>query len=201
MGIGNVAYTAHLAGYAYGFAAGLAMLLLRLVPAERHDVLSILRRARGAAAARAPATGHGHDDGHGRAEPPTAAEMGLRAEIARLLREGRDGEAADAYVRLSERDPGAVLPLRSQLAVANQLMQDQSHAAAADAYERLMRAHAGYDEIDRVRLILGLLYGRYLGQPDRARQLLNLDRSTLQPADRALADEVLAEIEARRIDA
>ncbi|HAU37435.1 MAG TPA: hypothetical protein DCX07_06915, partial [Phycisphaerales bacterium] len=67
---------------------------------------------------------------------------------------------------------GAVLPRTQQLDVANQLMADQQYPAAADAYERFLRHYGGYEHLGDIHLMLGILYGRYLHQYERAAQML-----------------------------
>jgi outer membrane protein assembly factor BamD (BamD/ComL family) len=81
--------------------------------------------------------------------------------------------AAAHYIQLRKIDPRQVLSRTALLDVANQLAHQQSHAAAADAYEQFLGAYPNYDQIEQVQLMLGLIYARYLGRPERAREHLN----------------------------
>ena len=72
-------------------------------------------------------------------------------------------------VQISEQ---SVLPRQQQLDVANQLMASDQHPAAADAYERFLKHYGTYEHLADIYLMLGLLYGRYLQQHDRAEQML-----------------------------
>ena len=53
----DVAHWAHLTGYLTGFVTGMVILLLRLVPRDHYDLLSLLNRARRRAARQPPVSG------------------------------------------------------------------------------------------------------------------------------------------------
>ena len=91
--------------------------------------------------------------------------------------------------------PGAAsLTKRHQLLIANHYFQTGDYPRAAHAYERFLATHASDHEAHNVRLMLGLVLGRYLNNLDRARALIN-EASTklLEPDDRAFAKELLTE--------
>jgi tetratricopeptide (TPR) repeat protein len=128
---------------------------------------------------------------------PTQAER-LREEIGMRLAE-RDGEGAiEAYQRLMRLDRGQVLSSAHQIEVANYLAQGRMHAEAADAYEAFLDAYPGAADAPQVRLFLGLICSRYLGQDERAITHLRAAAEALPPsAQRDLAEEALREAEHR----
>jgi len=65
-----------------------------------------------------------------------------------------------------------VLSRQAQLEVANQLASQQLYAEAADAYEQFIKHYANFDQIEQVELMLGLIYARYLGAYEQAREYL-----------------------------
>jgi tetratricopeptide (TPR) repeat protein len=73
--------------------------------------------------------------------------------------------------------------------MANYLMSAEKHPAAADAYERFLRHYGDYEHKGDIYLMLGLLYGRYLHQYDRAEQNLTRAVESLDdPKKTALAE-------------
>jgi len=193
---GRVAYVAHVSGYAYGIAIAAALLALRLLPRDVYDLLSLWKAARRRAAYRRMVA-HGYDPFNpqrnarpagprrpwrpGPPAPPTGAdseEAALRRRIAQAHAASDLPTASRLYLELVAAADNVVLPQQQQLDVSNQLMADQRYGPAADAYERLLRHYPGYEHAADIRLMLGILYGRYLGQRDRAKTnlLAALDR-------------------------
>lgn len=148
-----------------------------------------------------------------KAPPPTPADerrAEQRARINRLLAAGDLQGAADAYRTLLADAPApsaagsnqpdsalsaTVLAEQGQLDVANQLYTQGAHADAARAYELLIQSYPTSSKADEVRLILGLLYTRYLNLPQRALDLLKQARPRLHSESQArLADELLSEL-------
>ena len=80
--------------------------------------------------------------------------------------------AARLYLSLKALDPQQVLARQQQLDVANHLASQQLHAEAAEAYEAFLRQYGKSDQVGQVELMVGLIYARYLSQPDRARDYL-----------------------------
>ena len=105
---------------------------------------------------------------------PDDAAKKLRAEIAEAHGRAGFATAADKYLQLLTLSDDATLPKQQQLDVSNHLMTEQRYAQAADAYERLLRAYPTYEHIADIRLMLGIIYGRYLKQNDKARDNLRL---------------------------
>ncbi|HET6427149.1 MAG TPA: rhomboid family intramembrane serine protease, partial [Phycisphaerae bacterium] len=185
-GEGGVAYAAHSGGYVFGIGAAAALLAVGLLPRDVYDLLSLVRTWRRRQGYRRMAAG-GYDPFSGPsrlrrprgqwAEPgtspeapaePDSREAGLRGRISELHRRGDFGLAARGYLELIQLAPGAVLPLTEQLDVANYLMSAEQRAAAADAYERFLAHYGTYQYVGDIKLMLGLIYGRYLRQDDRA---------------------------------
>jgi len=203
-GPSNVAYTAHLAGYAFGIAVPLLLLVVKVLPHSPYDLWALVRRWRRRQEYRRLAS-RGHDPfGAGRvrvdakvvaadAPNPHADQiMSLRAQIARAVNGFDLAAAADAYLRLLELDPRQVLPEQQQLDVANKLMQMGHHPAAARAYEDFVARYPKYPLLEQVQLMLGLLYSRYLDHPDRARPHLHAALAKLaEPAQRQMAQDEL----------
>jgi membrane associated rhomboid family serine protease len=203
-GGGNVAYTAHLAGYLYGFALGMGLLLSRLLSREPYDMLSLIEQKRRQAKFRratrsgeSPWQGQIGEPGGEPAPAPTAEEQALmerRQEINRALQQGRSSDAGALYAQLLEEHPDQVMSEQQQLDLANQLMSEGRYQAAAAAYELFLRHYPAHRHVQQVRLILGLIYARYLGRKERARELLGQAVDQLQGEDQALARQVMTEI-------
>lgn len=202
--ISNVAYSAHLGGYAFGFAVSLMMLLVRALPRHQFDIAALWdRRLRRGALAPA-----------GRmARPVRVREIGsrpldelsispserLRDEVLTALSAGRIGQAMASYLMLLELSPDAALPRAAQLELANHLAQAGRHDAAARAYELYLSAHPGSPDANQVRLLLGLIYNRYLGDYAAAARHLRLAAEGLgNESQRALAIDELHLAEARQ---
>ncbi len=183
---GGVAYLAHLSGYAFGFVIGMGLLRTRLLPREPYDLLAMIahrrRRAQFAALTQKgyqpwshtpPATRSGRQS---QPTPPTELQqrvMDIRSQISQAIGEHRLDTAAQAYAQLLEVDPNQVMSIQQQLDLANQLMSQKQYQAAAWAYELFLKTYGSYAQREQVELILGLVYGRYLNQPDRAAELLS----------------------------
>jgi membrane associated rhomboid family serine protease len=202
-GYGGTAYMAHIAGYVVGFIAGMGLLLGRVLTREPYDMFSVLEQRRRRAKFRAMAQ-QGYQPWEsgkleaGQAPEPTPEEqriMKLRAQITRAMAEGKLDDAARLHDELVRLDPQQVLGQQHQLDLANHLMAAGRYDAASRAYERMLEAYPRYGDRPHVQLILGLIYARYLNQPDRARQLLHEASSRLDPGNRELAQTVLREVE------
>lgn len=203
---GGVAYLAHLSGYAYGFGIGMGLLWLGVMPREPYDFLALIqqyqRRRQFQALTRDGYQPWLHGVGpHGRggvgeSENTASKEiMDLRVQIHEAVGAHEIQRAAQLYTQLLAIDPRQVMSQQQQLDLANQLMAQQRYEWAAKAYELFLSAYKGYGQHGKIELILGLIYGRYLGQYARARELLERAKPYLmEPGDRELAGEVLAEI-------
>lgn len=192
---GGVAYAAHTAGYAFGIAVAAGLMAIRALPRDPFDLLNLLRTWRRRSRYRQMVS-QGYDPYNAvrpdlrqsptqwvsartvaTATPGTAEarEFELRRDINELLARGDVATAADKYLQLVQIADDAILPRQQQLDVANQLMATENYPASADAYERFLKHYgAQYEHLSDIHLMLGLLYGRYLHQHDRARTCLEL---------------------------
>ncbi|MEX0776942.1 MAG: rhomboid family intramembrane serine protease [Phycisphaeraceae bacterium] len=210
-GAGRVAYAAHLAGYAYGFAIGMALLATRLLEREPYDLLSMIeqrrRRAQFAALTRQGYRPweHGGTPGQAGAGTAVAADkplpeasrqiMELRAAVADAITQHDMPRAAELYARLVEIDGKQVMSQQQQLDLANQLTADGRYELAARAYELFLNAYARYAQREQVELILGLLYARYLNRRQRALELLTSALPRLTDVEQlALARQTIGEV-------
>lgn len=214
---GQVAYVAHASGYVYGIVIAIVLLAIGVLPRDVYDVLSLWKAWRRRAGYRAM-TAKGYDPfGYGgvarpgsrpvEAQPieskprvgsPEGKALDLRQQITRLHGLGEFSQAADAYLQLVALVDDAVLPRQQQLDIANQLMAEHRYGQAADAYERLLAHYPRYEHIEDIQLMLGLIYGRYLGQKDKA--VANLTRALASLHDRgkiAMAEAELASLQGR----
>jgi len=203
VGSEGVAYLAHISGNIYGFGVGMALLASRILPREHYDFLALVDRWNRRRQFRAMTAG-----GVSPWQADAAATLGerklsdeeeqlmrLRAAAQQHLRERNEDRALAAYEQLLGLDPQQVLPRQAQLGLASLATHAGRYDLAAAAYEGFLRAHPRDPDNQEFRLMLGLIYGRHLDQPERARQLLIEARAHHEnPARRALAETLLAEI-------
>jgi membrane associated rhomboid family serine protease len=214
LGGGGVAYAAHATGYGFGILVAAGLLAARLLRRDDFDLLHLIQAHRRRLRYRRMVTG-GYDPfsplGSGtqgvrvtmdHAQPsatPLAEELALRRQISEAFAAHDLPTAADLYLELERVAEGPVLPQQQQLDVANQLMASQRYAVAAEAYERFVRQYGQYEFLPDIRLMLGLLYGRYLHQYDLAETCLLQALETLSDPDkRAMAETDLQAVRRRR---
>ena len=210
IGGGNVAYVAHLAGYAFGFGIAMALLGVRLLPREPYDLLAMIGQRRRRAQFRQVAR-DGHqpwqnpnpdDPPPSEGATPTLTErdqqiMALRTSITDAMGNHDLGPAADAYEQLLQIDDDQVMSQQQQLDISNQLMIDNRYDTAARAYELFLAKYKRYDQREQVELILALIYFRYLEHGQRARELLTAALPRLRDTEqKQLAEQMLADIDA-----
>ncbi|WP_428938489.1 rhomboid family intramembrane serine protease [Fontivita pretiosa] len=198
---GNVAHTAHLAGYVFGAGVSFALLAAHLLPRDQFDLFALYRQWNRRRQYR-DMVRKGYDP-FGIAPPQARATLDprmpriqeLRAQISEAIAHHRIEEAARLFLELREIDPQQVLSRQNQLDVANQLFAQDAHAAAADAYEGFLRFYPKYEQVEQIQLMLGLLYARYLNRPDKAREYLNASLQRLSnPGQIELAQAELSRI-------
>ena len=171
----QIAYSAHAAGYLFGFAIGLLLLFFGLIRRSRYDLLSFFRPARRLS------------------DPPGTTfkakftdsqrhVLSLRQQILDSLAAHNMDRSVQLYSQLRRNDPSQVLPSQAQLDMANQLMAQGDYPQSAEAYELFLKAYPTYQQISQVQLMLGLIYTRYLNQPGKAQVLLSKALDEL-PAD------------------
>jgi membrane associated rhomboid family serine protease len=205
--IANVAHSAHLGGYAFGFVTAMTLVATGVLPRSQFDLLAFWSRWRrrvglpstaGAAVVRGRPV-QVQEVGSRPLEPLqlTPAER-LREEAVDCAKSRDMANAAELYLELLRTDPGQVLPRDAQLDVANYFAQCQRHAEAAQAYEAFLSAYRSTPDVHQVRLLLGLIYSRYLRQWDRAAEHLHSALSSLtQAGQRTLAESELRHVEAQ----
>ncbi len=203
----NVAYSAHLAGYAFGFAVAMLLLAFRVLPRNQFDLVALwdrwgrrtgLRNAPGLRPLTArPITVEEVSSRPLETVPLTPVQR-LREEIAARLAARELSDAAQAYEELVRLDPEQVLPRPQQIELANWLAQTGHYAEAARAYEMYLTAYPGSSDAAQVMLFLGLLYSRYLGEYARAAAHLQRALAGLEASEqRDLAEEELRGVEGR----
>jgi tetratricopeptide (TPR) repeat protein len=174
----NVAYDAHLAGYAFGILSILLMLGVGLVSTSPFDLWSMLkrwnqRRRYGALVSQGydpfsvqpvKMRINARDITEKPGNPQQAEITQLRDEISGLTAQHNFASAADIYQKLLGIDSEQLLPRQQLLDIANHLASENKHTQAAQAYEKFLAHYHNYEYVEQVELMLGLLYSRYLNQ-------------------------------------
>lgn len=196
----NVAFTAHLGGYAFGFVTALTMLAVGALPRNQFDLLALLGRwgrRSGLPAPFATATVARPVAAEELAsrrldEPPLSPVQRLREDITDRLYEHDVGEAIRLYDQMAALDPLAALPRDQQLAIANHLARQQRHAAAVLAYEAFLASYPNSAEAPQVHLLVGMVYRRHMRDLPRAIAHLEAAVQTLalEPHRRLAAEEL-----------
>lgn len=194
----QVAYEAHLAGYLFGFVIPFVLLLVKAIPRDQFDILAIARRrlqrhqmsvAVNEPEARSRAI-------FGRVAAPVARLAGLpvarpaktmdeetirlRTQIADAIGRNEFEAAAGAYEDLVTRDPEQVLPRQSMLSVANQLKIMGRYPQAAAAYEKYLGTYNRDPDVAQIKLMLGIIYAKYLQQNEAAEPFLRESAESLK---------------------
>ena len=206
IGVGNTAYTAHLAGNVAGFAVGMLLLWPRLLPRESYDLFSLWTHKRRRdkfkklsqdgykAWDSSGATGRLGKDATPQITPQEQAVMDQRQEVSRAIGNHDLDDAAKRYNQLLQTHGDQTLSQRHQFDIANHLAGQAQHEHAARAYELLLKAYPNHPERAHVQLMLGLINARYLDRADQAKPLLQEASQRLSGDDAALARQLLAEI-------
>jgi len=218
---GGVAYNAHLSGYAFGIGISVVLLVTRLLPRGAFDMLNVFSAARRKRRFRRMVD-HGYspfrpaDPGQELRDRPkrrvasrtvsadapdsvAGGELKLRHQIREACSMHDLPAAAEKYLQLIEMSDRAVLSRQNQLDVANQLMAGEQYNEAAGAYERFLEYYDNYEHAADIHLMLGLIYGRYLRQYDKAEPLLERAMQSLTDTPkRELARIELQNVRRRR---
>ena len=177
----NVAYDAHLAGYAFGIGAILLLLATKLIAQDQFDLWAMLRRWNQRKIYRDVVV-QSTDPFAGRIskkinvkETKTEAQkqaeekvLALRQEILIRINQGNLASAAELYLELTRDDTGQLLPRQAMLDIANQLMSAGRWTEAAEAYEKFLSYYSGTEHCEQVQLMLGIIYARYLSDRQKA---------------------------------
>jgi membrane associated rhomboid family serine protease len=193
----NIAYNAHLAGYAFGILAIMGLLSVGLIDGGYNDLWYMIRqwnRRRGFRDAvsdgydpHQPNTARKTVSSHVEETPAVSPQqqqvIDFRSRISGAMNSRNPNQAAALYLELMEIDPPQILPRQLQLDIANQLMAEGKWQPSADAYQKFLAQYSSYEHAEQVHLMLGLLYGRYLNQPQEAMEHLNKAKDKLSDAD------------------
>jgi membrane associated rhomboid family serine protease len=177
-----IAYSAHLAGYAFGIAAMLIMLTTGLISSNNFDLWAMIKRWNRRRRYR-DVISNGYNPFTGRAAKQitvkevkkTPAEQQqeekikqLRNEITSRMLQHNLSAASEVYLELIELDSDQLLPRQYLLDIANQLASESKHEESAQAYEKFLTHYSNYEYIEQVELMVGILYSRYLHKPKLA---------------------------------
>ncbi len=202
---GNVAVLAHIGGYIFGAAVALLLLASKLIPREPYDLFSMgkhaHRRRQFKELSSRNRSAWAHVAAQQRLAPRPSSDTipdelaALRAEVSRAATGGRVPEAADLYLRIVEQTGAAVMSRDVQILIGNHFATSQRYPAASTAYEAFLRRYPDDREAPHIRLMLALICARYLNDPVRAKQLLDLvRRSPSAEQHRELLDTLTAEL-------
>lgn len=177
-----VAYDAHLAGYVFGVGAMILLFALKLIDSNYTDMWSMIRQWNRRRKFRDTVSDE-YDPFKGRGirkpvrvkvqNDPVESEQSekilqLRAEISGFINGRNLPEAANRYLELIDLDSEQYLPRQYQLDISNQLMSMGAWSESARAYEVFLAHYSSYEHVEQVRLMLGVLYSRYLDKPENA---------------------------------
>ncbi|MBN2844178.1 MAG: rhomboid family intramembrane serine protease [Sedimentisphaerales bacterium] len=194
----GVAYDAHIAGYLFGICIPLILLHFGFLPRSQFDLWAMLNRWKRRQEFRS-IVNEGYDPYQARLEKNSALDPAQDKAVHEMRKQlfdqvyAADLEgAARSYVHLLELEPESTLPMQHQMDIANKLMQMGNYAAAAAAYELFLKRYGNYPALEQVQLMLGLIYARYLAQPQRARELLTSAAEKLtDPGQQKLCTDTL----------
>jgi len=192
-----VAYDAHLSGYAFGIATMTVLLATGLISSSHFDLWVMIKQWNRRRQYRDAVSG-GYNPFSGRTQAKfvkvkeikkTPAQqqaeeesLRLRSEISNRMLERNLPVAAQVYLELMNHDSEQILPRQQLLDIANQLAGESRYAESAQAYEQFLSHYSKYEYIEQVELMLGLIYARYLNQPEAAIK-------HLQAAEKKLLDQ------------
>ncbi len=198
-GAGHVAHKAHLAGYLFGFAAAMGMLLIRALPRDQFDILALWKRwnqrrelavaTAGPAAARArygPVARMERLDPEQRASEDKRVDQitDFKSRIGDAFERGDTIEAAALYEEMIDLDPAQCLSKRQQLEVGRKFYATERFPQAAIAFERFVECYPYSGEADNVRLLLGIIHARDLRNYELADKYLTNVLETLRDGKR-----------------
>ncbi|MGA2916512.1 MAG: rhomboid family intramembrane serine protease [Sedimentisphaerales bacterium] len=178
----NVAYDAHLAGYTFGIGSILLLLVIKFLPHNDFDLWAMIRRWNTRRAYK-DSVSQDWDPFSGRLTKkitvkeikPDEKTIALRQEILTRINQGNLASAAQLYLEMPQKDTGQLLPRQAMLDIANQLMSEGKWTDAAAAYEKFLTFYSGSEHPGQVRLMLGIIYARYL--PDKTKALEHLKKA------------------------
>jgi membrane associated rhomboid family serine protease len=208
--IANVAYDAHLCGYAFGILSMLGLLAVGIISQSPFDLWAIVKRWNRRRIYRDVVTA-GYDPFAGQKVIKTAPgreakltpeqqqiqekTQQLRDAISSRVLERNLAAAAAIYLELVRLDDLQVLPRPQLLDIANQLVSEGKHTEAAQAYQSFLAAYGNYEYSEQIELMLGLLYSRYLDKPtDGLRHLEAAAGKLTDPGQAKMCQEEIAKL-------
>ncbi|TFG50467.1 MAG: rhomboid family intramembrane serine protease [Candidatus Brocadiia bacterium] len=179
----NVAYDAHISGYAFGILSMVGLLATGLISSSDFDLWAMIRmwnRRRvyrdSVSSGYDPYTGQLRKEIRVKQAQKSSEEerkeekiLAFRAEIGKRISEHNLSAAAGAYLDLITIDREQVPPFQYLLDIANQLASENKPAESAEAYEKFLANYKSYEYSEQVQLMLGILYSRYLGKAELAK--------------------------------
>jgi hypothetical protein len=205
----SIAHGAHLAGYTFGIATVVVLLATHILSGSSYDMWAMIKRWNRRRQYQ-DVVSSGYDPFAGRTRRVIAKEvnkspaekqkeeqiMQIRSDISNRIMQRNLPAAAEAYIELMELDSEQVLPGKQLLDIANQLAGESRHAESARAYEQFLSHYGTYEYIEQVELMLGIIYARYLNQPDLAVKHLEIAEKKLSdPGQLKMCREELARIQ------
>lgn len=194
---GNVAYSAHLAGYLFGFFLASLMLIVRALPRDQFDIIALWKRWHQRrsfeAVMSSPEAQAQAQFGRVAARPVKANSPAFRAAVERMdkvadlrarigqrIAQGDRAGAALLYEELTAVDPDQVLSEQQMLDVGSELYAMRRFPQTAACYEKFLKFYFRSSEANHVRLLLGIIYARDLQHYEAAEKYLreSMDRLT-----------------------
>jgi hypothetical protein len=164
-----VAYDAHLSGYAFGIIASIGLLATGLTKSTGFDLWSMLKQWNRRRVYR-DSIASGYDPYTGlRTKPVKIKEV--EKNPAQQQNEKKILELrCDIADIIGQRnlDNRQILPHKYLLDIANELAGSGRHSEAAIAYEQILNHYQHYQYNEQVELMLGIIYSRYLNNPQLA---------------------------------
>ncbi|MEM8758153.1 MAG: rhomboid family intramembrane serine protease [Planctomycetota bacterium] len=203
----GIAHAAHLGGYGFGIASMMLLLQTGVLKREPGDLFTILRQRKRRADIQAAVRDQQDrvkeqmKRGQSRVESPELErKLEARNEVARLIRRNDLAAAVSAYERFVDDyepgSPGTSLPADLQLRLAEHLISEDRPASAAAAFKSFIAGNAAHPQAGSSELMLGLLLTRQLGRPAEARGHVQKAVERLVGEEKAIAEQLLAEINA-----
>lgn len=207
----SIAHGAHLAGYIFGITSMVGLVATHIISGSNYDLWAMIKRWNRRRVYR-DVVSSGYDPYTGQTKAKrvkvrevikSAAEKQrqeqvtqLRSEISNRIMQRNLPAAAEAYIELMEQDSEQILPGKQLLDIANQLAGDNKHTEAARAYEQFLSHYGSYEYAEQVELMLGVIYSRYLNQPESAVKHLQIaEKKLIDPGQLKMCRDELARIQ------
>ena len=206
-----IAHGAHLAGYAFGIATMVGLVATHIISGSSYDLWAMIKRWNRRRQYR-DVVSSGYDPFTGQTKSKrikvkevikSAAEkqkqeqiVQLRDEISNRIAQRNLPSAAEVYIELMEQDSEQILPRQQLLDIANQLAGENKHAESARAYEQFLSHYGTCEYAEQVELMLGVIYSRYLNQPELAIKHLQIaEKKLIDPGQLKMCRDELARIQ------